>query len=327
MCLPGVLVALPGVERLVRGQVHPRDQLVDRRAGADGDLRLRLTQTARGGTHVTSRVSATWKRWHAREVAEAGDGGRRSVTMRAASLLSAFDTEHRVLNLSALSRRSRLPLATVHRLAADLVEAGLLVRRADGGYEIGARLWRLGLLAPPTTLRELALPHLQDLVGATGHTVHLAVRDRTSALVIERLSGTRTLPTRHSPGAHVPLHCTAVGKALLAHADPVLVDEVVRGLRRYSAYTVTAPAALHRQLEEIRRTGLARSTQEYRLGVTSLAVPVHGPQGVVAALGLLAPLRSARLAGALPHLRAASASVSADFLRSGLATAPPGDVG
>lgn len=253
-----------------------------------------------------------------------GGDGRRSVTVRATSLLNAFDTEHRALNLSQLSRRSGLPLATVHRLAADLVESRLLVRRLDGRYEIGALLWRLGRLAPPTELRELALPHLQDVVVTTGHTVHLAVLEGTRALVIERLAGTKTVPTRHSPGDDVPLYCTAVGKALLAYADPALIDRVAGDLSPHTAYTITSPAVLHRQLDEIRRTGLARSAQEHRLGVSSLAVPVHGHDGVVAALGLLAPLRAPRLADALPHLRAASASVSADFLRSGLAVASSG---
>ena len=244
----------------------------------------------------------------------------RSVTLRATAVLGAFDTEHRCLSLSQLSRRSALPLATVHRLAADLVEGRLLVRRGDGRYEIGAHLWRLGLLAPPSDLRELAQPHLHDLVAATGHTVHLAVLDGASALVIERLAGTKSLPTRHSPGGQLPLHCTAVGKALLAYAPPSLVEEVMSDLRPYTAYTVTEPRALHRQLEDIRRTGLARSAQEHRVGVSSVAHPVSGHDGVVAALGLLAPLSAPRLPGALPHLRAAAASVSADFLRSGLNT-------
>jgi DNA-binding IclR family transcriptional regulator len=160
-------------------------------------------------------------------------------------------------------------------------------------------------------------------VAATGHTVHLAVLDGPSALVIERLTGTRTIPTRHSPGARVPLHCTAVGKALLAYAPASLVDEVMTDLRRHTVYTLTDPRVLHRQLDDIRRTGLARSAQEHRLGVSSAAVPVTGPEGVVAAIALLAPLTSPRLPGAVPHLRAAAASVSADFLRSGLQTLPP----
>lgn len=248
---------------------------------------------------------------------------RGSVTLRAISVLTAFDDGHRCLTLSELSRRSGLPLATVHRLAADLVRGRLLVRRGDGQYEIGARLWRLGLLSPATGLRELALPHLQDLVGATGHTVHLAVLDGASALVIERLTGTRTLPTRHNPGSRIPLHCTAVGKVLLAHAPPALVQEVAGDLRPRTGYTVTDPRTLLRQLDQIRRTGLARSTQEHRLGVSSVAVPVDGPAGVVAAIGLLAALTSPRLPGALPHLRSAAASLGADFLRSGLDVPSP----
>jgi len=98
----------------------------------------------------------------------------------------------------------------------------------------------------------------------------------------------------------------------------VMVD-----LRRHTAYTVTDPRVLHRQLDDIRRTGLARSAQEHRLGVSSVAVTVTGHEGVVAAIGLLAPLTSPRLPGALPHLRTAAASVSVDFLRSGLQTLPP----
>ncbi|MEU2347962.1 IclR family transcriptional regulator [Modestobacter sp. NPDC049651] len=243
----------------------------------------------------------------------------RSVTLRATAVLGAFDGEHRSLNLSQLARRSGLPLATAHRLAGDLVDGQLLVRRGDGRYEIGARLWRLGLLAPVTSLRELALPHLQDLVSTTGHTVDLAVLDGTSALVVDRLAGTRSIPTRHNPGDRLPLHCTAVGKVLLAHAPEPVVAEVAGDLTRRTAFTVTDARVLHRQLDGIRREGLARSAQEHRLGVSSVAVPVPGSDGVTAAIGLLAPLTSARLAAALPHLRSAAASIGADVRRSGLA--------
>ncbi|MDD7964079.1 IclR family transcriptional regulator [Actinomycetospora lemnae] len=237
----------------------------------------------------------------------------RSATSRALSLLDAFDAGHPALTLSQLARRAGIPVATAHRLLGELCAARLLARRRDGSYEIGARVWQLGLLAPPTSLREAALPHLQDLVVATGHTVHLAVLEGRSALVVERLARSRSQPTRHSPGAHLPLHCTAVGKVLLAHAPPELQVEVLRAPARYTPWTVTDPDALRRQLATITAAGSARSTQEHRPGVWSVAMPVTGPAGIVAALGVLAPLTAPRLASALSPLAAAAGAIGASL--------------
>ena len=228
-------------------------------------------------------------------------------------MLDAFDGGHRTLTLSHISRRAGLPVATAHRLVGELCQARLLSRRPDGSYEVGARVWHLGLLAPPTSLREAALPHLQDLVIATGRTVHLAVLEGSRALVVERLASSRTQPTRHSPGGYLPLHCTAVGKVLLAHASPELRDEVVGSPRRYTAWTVTDPTVIRRQLDGIRTSGYAQSAQEHRRGVWSVAMPVTGPSGVVASLGVLAPLTAPRLADALSPLSAAAAAISASM--------------
>lgn len=233
----------------------------------------------------------------------------RSATSRALSILDAFDDGHHTATLSQIAQRTGLPVGTAHRLVAELCAARLLSRKPDGRYEIGARMWRLGLLAPPTALREVALPHLQDLVITTGHTVHLAVLDGSGALVVERLAGSRTQPTRHSPGGRLPLHCTAVGKVLLAHASPELEADVLTAPARFTRWTVTDPARLRRQLVAIRDTGLARSAQEHREGVSSLAMAVHGPTGVVAALALLAPLTTPRLSGAIAPLTAAATAV------------------
>jgi DNA-binding IclR family transcriptional regulator len=237
-------------------------------------------------------------------------GEARSGTARALAVLGAFDHTHRALTLSDIARRADLPLATAHRIISELDAGRLLVRRPDGAYEIGARGWHLGLLAPQTALREAALPHLQDLVTTTGHTVHMAVLDGPGALVLERLAGSRTLPTRHTPGTRLPLHCTAVGKALLSHAPAGLREATLAGLTRHTAYTVTDRRLLERQLDQIRRTGVARSAQEHRLGVSSVAMPILDHTGLVAALGLLAPLTSARLGNALAPMRAAAAAIT-----------------
>jgi DNA-binding IclR family transcriptional regulator len=276
---------------------------------------------------ASPRLSIAWKATYADAVPRTASrppvrtAPGRSATSRALSALDAFDSGHQVLTLSQIARRTRLPVATAHRLLAELCAARVLARRPDGAYEVGARMWRLGLLAPPTRLRETALPFLQDLVLATGHTVHLAVLDGTNALVVERLAGSRTQPTRHSPGARLPLHCTAVGKVLLAHASTAVRDEVLRRPARHTRWTVTDVVALGRQLATIQRAGVATSAQEHREGVSSLAVPVHGSSGVVAALGILAPLTSPRLTGTVGPLRAAAAAIGSALVRADLENA------
>src|SRR5262245_30464601 len=72
----------------------------------------------------------------------------RSVTSRVLAVLAAFDDSHPRLRLSEVARRSCLPVSTVSRLLAELVAGEALARRPDGRYEVGRRLWQLGLLAP-----------------------------------------------------------------------------------------------------------------------------------------------------------------------------------
>ena len=83
----------------------------------------------------------------------------RTVTGRALAVLDTFDVKHRRQSLASISRRADLPLTTVHRLVHELEKQNALVRGSDGDYEIGSKIWRLGLLASVhSDLREVALP-------------------------------------------------------------------------------------------------------------------------------------------------------------------------
>jgi DNA-binding IclR family transcriptional regulator len=213
-----------------------------------------------------------------------------SVTARALSLLAAFDEEHRRLALSELAGRAGLPLATAHRLVGELVAFGALARTPGGDYVVGRRLWDLGLLAPVQTgLREAASPFLHDLYGATLATVHLAVRDGTSVLYVDRLRGHTSVPVVSSIGSRLPLHTTGVGKVLLAHAPADVQDAVLANLTRVTPYTITQPGTLRRQLSRVVRDGYATTVEEMSLGACSVAVPLRRGEGVVASLGLVVP--------------------------------------
>lgn len=213
-----------------------------------------------------------------------------SVTGRALALLGAFDEQHRQLTLTELAQRSGLPVPTAHRLLGELADWGALARTRNGSYVIGRRLWDIGLLAPVQTgLVETASPYLHDLYAATGATVHLAVRDGTEVVYLERLRGHTSVPVVSKVGSRLPLHPTGVGKVLLAHAPAEIQSAALEHLERITPYTVTQPGTLRRQLDRCRRDGYATTHEEMSLGACSVAVPIRSPDQVIAALGLVVP--------------------------------------
>ncbi|CPT65184.1 transcriptional regulator [Mycobacteroides abscessus] len=213
-----------------------------------------------------------------------------SVASRTLALLGAFDAAHRRLSLTDMARRADLPVPTAYRLVNELQRWGALTRTSSGDYVIGRRLWDVGLLAPMQTgLREVASPFLHDLYGATLATVHLAVREGTNALYIERLSGHASVPVVSKIGTRLPMHATGVGKVLLAHAPEAIRTEVLAHLTRLTAHTVIHGGVLRNQLSRVHRDGYATTVEEMTLGACSVAVPVYRGDDVVAALGVVVP--------------------------------------
>ena len=244
----------------------------------------------------------------------------RSVTSRALGLLDAFDGSSPRLGLSEIADRSGTPLATAHRLLAELTDWGALVRRTDGRYEIGRKLWDLGLLAPvQLQLRQVAAPFLLDVHTATRDTVHLAVRDGLSALYVDRVSGRDSVPIVSSMGSRLPLHATGVGKVLLAAAPEEVVERALGALTPHTPSTVIDPGRLRRDLSEVRRRGYARTSEEMTLGAASLAVPVPvelpGRSLVAAALGVVVrPRRD--LLRLVPVLEVAARGIGRELART-----------
>jgi DNA-binding IclR family transcriptional regulator len=245
----------------------------------------------------------------------------RSVTSRALGLLDAFDSSNPRLSLTEIADRSGTPLATAHRLLAELADWGALVRRSDGRYEVGRKLWDLGLLAPvQLELRQVAAPFLLDVHTTIRDTVHLAVRDGLSALYIEHISGRESVPVVSQVGSRLPLHATGVGKVLLAAAPSDVVEEALRSLTPQTRHTVLDPVRLGRELAEIRRRRYARTSEEMSPGAASLAVPVqaearNGPV-VVAALGIVVPPRRRDLLKLVPVLEVAARGIGRALART-----------
>lgn len=256
-------------------------------------------------------------------MAGGGTAGR-SVTSRALAVLDAFDAGHARLTLSEVATRSGTPMTTTHRLLGELAAWGALSRRPDGRYEIGRKLWDLGLLAPvQAELRQVASPFLLDVHTATRDTVHLAVRDGLTALYVDRVSGRESVPVVSQVGSRLPLHAVGVGKVLLAAAPDDVVEQVLRSLTRQTRHTVVDPGRLARELAETRSTGSARTSEEMSLGAASVAVPVTvalptGRAVVAAALGIVVPTHRAErdLARLVPVLEVAARGIGRELART-----------
>jgi DNA-binding IclR family transcriptional regulator len=213
------------------------------------------------------------------------------VASRVLGLLGAFDPGAPSLSLTELAQRAQLAVPTAHRLVAELVEWGALVRLPSGQYMVGRRIWDLALLAPVNAgIREIASPFLYDLYATTLATVHLAERDGTEVLYLDRLAGRASVPVVSRVGSRLPMHATAVGKVLLAAAPVDVQRHVFGNLTRVTPFTVTQAGVLAQQLRRVVAEGYAQTTEEMSLGACSLAVPIRDAKGVVvAALGLVVP--------------------------------------
>ena len=234
-----------------------------------------------------------------------------TVTSRVLAVLGAFDAAHDRLTLSQIARRSGQPLATTHRLVAELAAWGGLARADDGAYEIGRRLWDIGTLARvERDLRDVATPYLQDVHRTTRETVHLAVRDGLHSLYVDRLVDRTTAQVLSRAGARLPLHATAVGKVLLAHAPADVVRSALTDPVRVTAHTITEPGRLHRELAEVRRRGFARTAEEMTPGAWSVAVPIGPPGEAVAALGVVVASPRRDLVRLVPVLQVAANGIA-----------------
>jgi IclR family acetate operon transcriptional repressor len=245
-----------------------------------------------------------------------------SVLGRAFTLLTAFRVGDAELTLAQLCRRTGLPKATAHRLLAELA-AWDVVERTPTGLRLGMRLFELGQLAPRQRgLREAAAPFLADLFEATHETVHLAILDGIEVVYLHKLDATSgpRIPSRI--GGRMPVHCTGVGKAMLAFAPRAVLEQVLAaGLARRTPRTVIAPGLLDRELAAIREHGVAEEHEESTVGIACVAAPVLDNAGrAVAAISITGWANRLDTARFAPAVRTAALGL-ARTLRAGGAPA------
>jgi IclR family transcriptional regulator, acetate operon repressor len=235
---------------------------------------------------------------------------------RAARLLTEVVHASDPMTFTGLSAATGLAKSTTSRLLLALERNGL-VRRDDHGRFLPGEMfvsfaWRGGAEAG---LVAVAQPFLERLGKATGETINLGVVSGGMVEQIAQVDSTYFIGGTNWVGLSVPLHCSALGKVLLAYGSTSLPAEKTERLERRTDKTITSEAALRAELASVRARGYAITDEELEPGLIALAAPVRGFDGaVVAALSVSAPttrMTRERLTVAAGHCVAEAAGLSA----------------
>lgn len=220
--------------------------------------------------------------------------GSIQVIERMMSLLDALAVSAEPASLKQLAQATELHPSTVHRILAAMNQARFVERQDAGTYRLGIRLLELGAIVKSRiNLREIALPFMQALHEKIGEAINLGTRHDDEIVYLERTSSGRALVrVVYLVGGRAPLHLTSLGKLFLAADGPQKIREYARrtGLPGKTPHSLTTLAALEKELDKVRRHGIAFDDEEAEMGLKCVAAPIHDDEGnVVAALSVSAP--------------------------------------
>lgn len=214
--------------------------------------------------------------------------GTPSILWKAFAILDTFEGDRPSLSLGRISRNSRLPKSTAHRVIGMLVELGAL-ERAGEEYRMGPTMFSYGTRSPQIALRDTAAPHVRRLAATTGQVVQLAVLRGHEVLYLDKVGGRGSL-TPIGVGDRLGAHMTALGKAMLAFSAADIVHNVLdRPLERRTPATITDAAAMAAELIAVRDRHVAVDREEVRAGLRCVGVPVLVSGKAIAAISIAYP--------------------------------------
>lgn len=236
---------------------------------------------------------------------KARDG--RQAIRRALTILEAFlDLPDPYVGLGDLARRAQLSPSTTHRLVSAMVDAELLMQDPQSGrYGLGPKCIQLGRKAlGGIGLEVRALPAMQALAWQVQGSVNLGILSGDGALYIQKVESPQALRLNLPVGTKIPLHCTAIGKILLAGMDPEAMQRFLDNvpLSALQPHTMTDPSALAAHIGQVKRQGYATDDEEFLRGVNCLGVPIAIHGQVVAALAVQSPKILADITALQEHL-------------------------
>jgi DNA-binding IclR family transcriptional regulator len=213
----------------------------------------------------------------------------RTAVDKAFDVLAAFPGGGATIGVSELARNLALSKSTVFRLLT-IMERNGFVEHHGSRYRLGRRLYDLGahVYEPqPGSLHELLSPCMAYLYEQSHETVHLGILLDAEVALLGRIHRQRATSRTARIGSRFPAHCTALGKAMLAHDPDTAEALIAHGLRPRTPHSIVDGDTLRAELQRTRGRGVAVSRDEARARLSCVAVPLLDETGrPVAALSI-----------------------------------------
>ena len=200
-----------------------------------------------------------------------------AAVLKTFGLLQAL-AERSETGISDLSVRLAMPKATVYRFLQTMMTLGYVRQESDSErYGLTMKVFELGTKALQyPDLVELAKHHMQIMADMTGEAVHLGTLIDSEIIYIHKVDSRHMLGMYSRVGRRAPLHCTAIGKVLMAWENPERRDLVLKGteFKRYREKTIVDPAAFVIELERVKAQGFGEDREEFDEHIRCLGVPI-----------------------------------------------------
>jgi DNA-binding IclR family transcriptional regulator len=212
---------------------------------------------------------------------------------RAAAILRLLTGRSRRWRLAELADELQLSRGTVHGILRTLRAVGFVEQDADSGrYQLGAALLHIGsIYLDGNDLRRSALGAAEALAAETSESVRIGTLHENVVLIVHDVLGPDERLRMLEVGRLMPLHATALGKALLIQYSDLAAELSRQGLTSCTSATITDFDRLNVELDQIAKRGWAGDVGEFLPGVASIAAPIEGRRGsVVGAIAICGPM-------------------------------------
>lgn len=213
---------------------------------------------------------------------------------RALRIVMLVSQKKEGVGVTELASQLDLNKSSIFRLLATLVEHGFIEQDLETKkYRLGYKYLELSsILLESIDIRSQAKPFLKKLISLSNEVVHLVIYDQGEVVYIEKLEGNETLRMISQVGKRAPMHCSSVGKVILAHLPSSEVMRILdkHGLPEHTQYTITDRDSLLQELSKINTQGFGVEIEENEPGISCIAAPIFDNRGhITAAVSVSGP--------------------------------------